>query len=80
MIRLDNNWEFTEKWSDAFARFEGEAEAVRLPHNVRELSLHYAAPDDYSMLCGYRRKLGVPESWRGKHRHGLLQRPPGRGA
>ena len=46
MIRLDNNWEFTEKGSDAFARFEGEAETVRLPHNVRELSLHYAAPED----------------------------------
>ena len=66
MIRLDNNWEFTEKWSDAFARFEGEAETVRLPHNVRELSLHYAAPEDYSLLCGYRRKLDVPEAWRGK--------------
>ncbi|MBR6322110.1 MAG: glycoside hydrolase family 2 protein, partial [Lachnospiraceae bacterium] len=66
MIRLDNNWEFTEKWSDAFARFEGEALPVRLPHNVRELSLHYAAPEDYSLLCGYRRKLDVPENWRGK--------------
>ena len=66
MIRLDNNWEFTEKWSDSFARFEGEAKAVRLPHNVRELSLHYAGPEDYSLLCGYRRKLDVPESWRGK--------------
>ncbi len=66
MIRLDNHWEFTEKWSDAFARFEGEALPVRLPHNVRELSLHYAAPEDYSLLCGYRRKLDVPENWRGK--------------
>ena len=66
MIRLDNNWEFTETWSDAFARFEGPAQAVRLPHNVRELSLHYAGPEDYSLLCGYRRKLDIPESWRGK--------------
>ena len=66
MIRLDNNWEFTETWSDAFARFEGQAQSVRLPHNVRELSLHYAGPEDYSMLCGYRRKLDVPENWRGK--------------
>ena len=66
MIRLDNNWEFTEKWSDSFARFEGEAEAVRLPHNVRELSLHYADPADYSFVCGYRRKLDIPESYRGK--------------
>ena len=66
MIRLDNNWEFTETWSDAFARFEGPAEAVRLPHNVRELSLHYAAPEDYSLLCGYRRKLEIPETLRGK--------------
>ena len=66
MIRLNNNWEFTETWSDAFARFEGEAAPVRLPHNVRELSLHCADPADYEMLCGYRRKLDVPESWRGK--------------
>ncbi len=66
MIRLDNNWEFSETWSDAFARFEGKAQPVRLPHNVRELSLHYADPADYSMLCGYRRKLEIPENLRGK--------------
>lgn len=66
MIRLNNNWEFTENWSDSFARFEGQAQPVRLPHNVRELSLHYADPADYSMLCGYRRKLEIPESYRGK--------------
>ena len=44
MISLCNNWEFTETWSDAFARFEGQAQSVRLPHNVREISLHYAGP------------------------------------
>ena len=66
MISLCSNWEFTEQWSESFLRGEGEALTVRLPHNVRELPLHYAGPQDYEMICGYRRKLELPADSTGK--------------
>ncbi|MBP3623734.1 MAG: glycoside hydrolase family 2 protein [Oscillospiraceae bacterium] len=66
MISLCNDWEFTPEWSEAFLKGEGAGEPVRLPHNVKELPLHYAGPEDYELVCGYRRKLAIPESWRGK--------------
>ncbi|MBQ4424170.1 MAG: glycoside hydrolase family 2 protein [Lachnospiraceae bacterium] len=66
MLKLNNDWEFTEIWSDEFLRFQKEAAAVRLPHNVGELPLHYADPSDYSRLCGYRRRLAIPASQKGK--------------
>ena len=66
MISLCNDWEFTPEWSETFLKGEGAGEPVRLPHNVKELPLHYAGPEDYEMVCGYRRKLAIPESCRGK--------------
>jgi beta-galactosidase len=60
MISLCSCWEFTEHWTEAFLRGEAEGEPVRLPHNVRELPLHYAGPQDYEMVCGYRRTLQIP--------------------
>ena len=66
MISLCNDWEFTPEWSEAFLKGEGAGEPVRLPHSVKELPLHYAGPEDYEMVCGYRRKLAIPESCRGK--------------
>ena len=60
---LCNDWFFTEHCDDAFLRGEpAEAERVRLPHTCRELPLHYAAPKDYEMVCGYRRYFAAPES------------------
>lgn len=55
-------WEFCRQWSDAFARFETEAEPVELPHNPVELPLHYVDHEDYQLLCGYRRKLELPQT------------------
>ncbi len=57
-----DGWEFTTLWSDDFLkglRVPLEEE-VRLPHTSREVPLHYASPDDYEMLCGYRKKFTVP--------------------
>ena len=48
MISLCDNWEFTDTWSAAFSRGEGEGVAVRLPHTARETPLHYAAPEQYA--------------------------------
>ena len=60
---LCNDWFFTEHCDDAFLRGEpAKAERVRLPHTCRELPLHYAAPKDYEMVCGYRRYFAAPES------------------
>lgn len=55
-----SGWEFVPQWSDAFADFETPAEAVELPHNPVELPLHYVNHEDYQMVCGYRRKLDLP--------------------
>lgn len=36
-------------------------ETVRLPHNVKELPLHYADKSSYSTVCGYARMLEITE-------------------
>lgn len=64
---LCSGWEFTEEWSDAFLAGEGEAEKVRLPHNVGTQPLHYADPGQYARICGYRRKILIPKEAEGKH-------------
>ena len=66
MKSICDGWEFTSEWNEAFLAGEGEFEEVRLPHNVRELPLHYASPADYEMICGYRRHLSVPAEESGK--------------
>lgn len=66
MKSLCADWEFTPEWNDAFLNGEGSFEIVRLPHNVKELPLHYATPADYEMVCGYRRTLSVPAEDAGK--------------
>lgn len=66
MISLCSGWQFAESWSEEFLSGAGEAENVRLPHTVRELPLHYASPEDYEMLCGYRRVLHIPAEYEGK--------------
>ena len=66
MLSLCNHWEFVPEWSDSFAAGEGEAQAVRLPHTVKEIPLHYADHNSYQMVCGYRRKLELGKELEGK--------------
>lgn len=61
-----NDWEFTRQWSDEFMHFQVEAEGVELPHNPVDLPLHYADSESYQLVCGYRRKLKLPENLSGK--------------
>ena len=66
MQSLCNHWEFTKEWTDSFLTGEGAFEAVRLPHTVQELPLHYADHMAYQMRCGYRRKLEITPEMAGK--------------
>ena len=57
-----DGWEFTPVWTEDFGKglpVDG-VETVRLPHNPKDLPLHYAQPADYEMLSGYRRRFRVP--------------------
>ena len=60
MIAFSNGWEFVPQWTEAFGRGEGPAEAVRLPHTVRELPLHGIDEMDYQMISGYRKRFTLP--------------------
>ena len=66
MISLCRGWQFTETWSEAFLKGEAAGVSVELPHSVREIDRHYAGPEDYEMVCGYRRGLEIPAAYRGK--------------
>ena len=66
MLSLCNHWEFISHVTAEFLNGQGSAENVRLPHTVKELPLHYPDHQSYEMICGYRRKLDIPEALRGK--------------
>ena len=66
MKKLNNGWEFTPVWTAGFAKGEGEGEPVRLPHAPRTVPQHYAGPEDYEGVYGYRRTLALDETMRGK--------------
>ncbi len=63
---LCNAWEFTKNWSEDFCLGCGEAEAIRLPHNVLDTPLHYTSHESYQMLCGYRKILDIPVEYSSK--------------
>ena len=66
MFSICNDWEFSPAWTESFARGEGSFEKVRLPHNIKELPLHYAAPEMYEAVCGYRQSIFVDSTAKGK--------------
>ena len=66
MIRINNDWEFVFQWSDGFGRGEGDGEAVRLPHTVREMPLHCADSAAYETVSGYRCRLAIPKEAEGQ--------------
>ena len=61
-----SQWEFIPEWFDGFALGEGSGEEIRIPHNVKEMPLHYSDHMAYQMVCGYRRKLELGEELSGK--------------
>ena len=61
-----SQWEFIPQWFDGFARGEGSGEKVRIPHNVREMPLHYSDHLSYQLVCGYRHTIVFDETLRGQ--------------
>ncbi len=68
-IYLNNDWGFTEQYSEALLQAEYDEsglEKVRLPHTCKETPFHYFDEAVYQMVSGYRRKLMAPTEWKGK--------------
>ncbi len=61
MNKINNHWQFTEEFNEAFLTGKGEFEEVRIPHTVKEVPLHYIDIQSYQMICGYRRHLQLDE-------------------
>ncbi|MBP3758712.1 MAG: glycoside hydrolase family 2 protein, partial [Firmicutes bacterium] len=66
MIGFSNDWEFTPNWNEEFAKGNGEAESVRLPHTVKELPLHAIDEESYQLISGYRKRFSLSENAEGK--------------
>lgn len=66
MTSLCNEWEFIFQVTDAFLQGHGNGLAVRLPHTVKELPLHYPDHQSYETVCGYRKVLNIPQQQQGK--------------
>ncbi len=66
MQKISNGWEFIPYWTEGFQNGEGAGEPVRLPHNPRFIPQHYAGPEDYEGVYGYRKTLALDETVRGK--------------
>lgn len=66
IINLNNGWEFTESFDEAFSSGEGCFETVRLPHTCKITPYNYFDESVYQMVCGYRKRLVLPESASGK--------------
>ena len=57
-IYLNNGWEFTEEFTEAFLQGSCEqgqtCREVRLPHTVKEIPFDYCDEGAYQMISGYR--------------------------
>ena len=60
-IDLNRDWEFTEDFDD----FSSPV-TVSLPHTCRETPYDYFDEGVYQMVCGYRKRVIVPDEWAGK--------------
>lgn len=58
---INNNWEFTSRWTEDFARGKETGEPVRLPHTCKVTPFHYFDESVYQMTCGYRRRLDLSD-------------------
>ena len=66
MTGICRNWEFTPEWTGEFLSGSGIFTKVDIPHNVGDIPLHYALPEHYAGIVGYRRRIDISESQKGK--------------
>ena len=68
-IYLDRDWKFAEEYCDEMAEVaydESAMEDVLIPHNVKNMPLHYFDESIYQMVSGYRRHIKIEKEWKGK--------------
>ena len=66
---LNDNWKFCEEYSEEMIKMTYDDSAMaeaRIPHTCKELPYHYFDESEYQMLCGYRKKVMIPQEWQGK--------------
>ncbi len=63
LIDINNDWEFTPRFSSDFLSGGGEAdiEIVRLPHTCKVTPYNYFDEGIYQMVCGYRKRLDLSD-------------------
>lgn len=59
MTRINNEWEYIDKWDDEFLNNAKADEVVRIPHNIQEMPLHNSNNESYQKIVGYRKKLQI---------------------
>ncbi len=67
-IPFNDNWEFCPSFTEGFLagdRTDGTV-TVELPHSVVETPFNYFDESVYQMVCGYRKRIRVPEEWAGR--------------
>ena len=60
-LDLNRDWDFTENCNDF-----GSPVTVSLPHTCRETPYDYFDEGAYQMVCGYRKRIAMPDEWAGK--------------
>ena len=67
-VELNRGWTFTESFDGAFLHGENTAgcKDVELPHTCHETPYDYFDESIYQMICGYRRRITMPQDWAGK--------------
>lgn len=70
MKKINNHWEWVETWSPEFLTGKIQGEEVRIPHNVKQMPLHYSDSSAYQMVSGYRKVIHFDNSQKNK-RHFL---------
>ena len=67
ILPLNYGWDFTENFTGSFSEGkESECVCVDLPHTCSETPFHYFDESVYQMICGYRKKIKIPSSEKGK--------------
>lgn len=68
-IYLNNDWEFSEEFDEKMLSSDYSSDGlkkIRIPHTVKETSLHYFDEHEYQMVSCYIKNIEALEEWKGK--------------